>query len=168
MDRESLRHLPVAAILGLALGLAGARAEASPWGFAAETGWITAAADGSPFVFRITPAKMLSDEFSVDGSFYLTPAGDAGMYSGAFVAQYHIRLKNGGISPFLGLGVAHRTSDSDGDTAFLFPIGSSFEVPIGNELSFMGTVSINIHDIELDGEEDAVSAGLTFGINYMP
>jgi hypothetical protein len=56
----------------------------------------------------------------------------------------------------------------DGDTAFMFPLGASFELPVGNELSVVGTMSINIHDLELDGEEDAASAGLTFGINYMP
>ena len=163
-------RLAAAVLGGLVLGCFGVRAEASPWGFAAETGWITAATGGTPFVFRVTPAKMLSDEFSLGGSFYLTPAGDAAMYSGAFLAQYHIRFKGGaGISPFLGLGVGYRQSASDdSDTAFMFPLGTSLALPVGNELSFVGTVSLNIHDIELDGEEDSMSAGLTFGIDYRP
>jgi outer membrane protein W len=91
------------------------------------------------------------------------------MYSGSLLAQYHILLQNAGISPFIGLGIGHRESQTgDGDTAFMFPLGASFALPVGNELSIVGTLSFNIHDIELDGEEDAASAGLTFGINYMP
>jgi hypothetical protein len=160
-----------ATVLGAALALASSAlpAAGSPWGFAAEVGSIVAATGGTPFVFRLTPAKMLSDEFSLGGSFYFTPAGDAQMYSGSFLAQYHIRRDSAGISPFLGLGIVHRRSElDDGDTAFMFPIGTSLEVPVGNELSVVGTLSINIHDLELDRDEDSVSAGFTFGINYMP
>ena len=164
--RALLTLLIAAAIL---LPASGAHAAAGDWGFAAEVGSIVGTAGGTPFVFRLTPAKMLSDEFSLGGSFYLTPAGDAQMYSGSLLAQYHIQLQRTAISPFIGLGIGHRESQTgDGDTAFMFPLGASFELPVGNELSVVGTMSINIHDLELDGEEDAASTGITFGINYMP
>ena len=143
-------------------------AAAAPWGFSAEVGGIVSGAGGNPFVFRLTPAKMLSDEFSLGASFYFTPAGDAQMHSGSFLAQYRIRLQNAGVTPFFGIGVVHRRSVDDSDTAFMFPIGTSIELPVGQELSLMGTLSINIHDIELDGEQDGVSGGVTFGIDYAP
>jgi hypothetical protein len=161
-----------AALLVVALAVAAlavaAPTAAAPWGFSAEVGGVVTGAGGNPFVFRLTPAKMLSDEFSLGGSFYFTPAGDAQMHSGSFLAQYRIRLQNAGLTPFFGIGVCHRRSVDDSDTAFMFPIGTSLEVPVGKELSFMGTLSLNIHDIELDGEQDSVSGGLTFGIDYAP
>jgi len=143
-------------------------AEAAGWGFGAEIGSITAVEGGTPFVFRLTPSKRSSEEFSLGMSFYLTPAGDNKMYSGAFIARFHAKAGRLLLTPFLGAGVVHRRTDTDNDTAIMFPVGATLGYPVGEALFLVGTVSVNLHDLELDGKEDTTSIGLTAGIAYSP
>lgn len=142
---------------------------ASDWGFSWEIGAITATPVGNPFVFRLTADKSYSAEFSLGPSFYLTPYGDNKMYSGSLNAEFHVPVQDFHVSPFLGLGVAHRRTKHDNDTAFLIPMGLSADMPIGQRLYLLGTFGINLHDgIVLDGQKDGSSIGLTVGISYRP
>jgi len=141
---------------------------AAEWGFAAEAGPVLAAKSGTPFVFRLTPYRMMAPEFSLGPSVYVSPAGDALLYTAAVLAQFHARRDGFEVVPFFGIGFAHRRSDNDHDTAFLFPFGASLDLGIDENLFVRGTASVNIHAIELDGENDTASLGLTFGINYLP
>ena len=155
----------------LLLGLLGTPSEAGAegWGFAWEPGAIVATPKGNPFVFRLTVAKDYSEEFSIGPSLYLTPYGDNAMYSGSLNAQFHVALQQFRISPFLGLGVAHRKTEHDDDTALMVPMGLSVDTPVGETLYLVGTFSINLHDgITLEGEKDDASIGLTAGISYNP
>ncbi len=161
-------HAP---ILILLLGLLGApsMAAAEGWGFAWEPGIITATAKGAPFVFRLTVSKYVSEEFSIGPSVYLTPAGEDAMYSGSLNANFRVPLDTIRIAPFLGVGVAHRKTAHDDDTALMFPMGLSVETPVAETIDLVGTVSINLHDgIVLEGEKDDTSVGLTVGISYRP
>ena len=155
----------------LLLGLLGAprNASAENWGFAWEIGAITATPKGDPFVFRLTAARVYSEEFSFGPSLYLTPYGDNAMYSGSLNAAFHVALEDFHLSPFFGVGVAHRTTEDDDDTALLIPMGMSLDRPIGEKLYLVGTFSVNLHNgMELEGEDDGVSIGLTAGISYRP
>jgi opacity protein-like surface antigen len=152
-------------------GLLGApsNAWADGWGFAWELGAITATPKGNPFVFRLSADKSYSEEFSIGPSFYLTPYGDNGMYSGSMNAQFHVALQEVRVSPFLGVGVAHRTTKHDNDTALMVPMGLSVSTPIGEKLYLVGTFGINLHSgITLEGRKDGASVGLTAGIGYGP
>jgi opacity protein-like surface antigen len=143
------------------------KARADDWGFAWEIGAITATPKGNPFVFRLTAIKSYSEEFSLDPSFYLTPYGNNAMYSGSLNAQFHVALQEIHISPFFGLGVAHRKTKHDSDTALMVPMGLSVDRPIGEKLYLIGTFGINLHGgITLEGEKDDASIGLTAGIGY--
>lgn len=158
----------LAALLLVLLG-APSSVAADDWGFGWEPGAIVSTPGGNPFVFRLTIAKDYSDEFTLGPSFYLTPYGDSAMYSGTLNAQFHVALENIRISPFLGLGVAHRKTERDDDTALMVPMGCSVDTPVGETLYLVGTFSINLHDgIELEGEKDDSSIGLTAGISYNP
>lgn len=161
------RHVASFAAAVVWFGIAPA-AHAEGWGFAAEVGAITATVQGSPTVFRITSTKSVSPEFAFGPTVYLTPAGDAQMYSGALIAEFHAPAGRMKIVPFIGIGVAHRRSGDDDSTALMFPLGSCVDFPVGETLSLRGTASFNIHNIELEGEKDTVSLGLTAGINYRP
>jgi len=142
---------------------------AEGWGFGWEPGVILSTPGGNPFVFRLTIDRDYSDEFSIGPSLYLTPYGDSAMYSGTLNAQFHVALERIRISPFLGLGVAHRKTEQDDDTALMVPMGCSVDTPVGETLYLVGTLSINLHDgITLDGEKDDSSVGLTAGISYNP
>lgn len=155
----------------LLLGLPGAPSEAwaDDWGFAWEIGAITATPTGDPFVFRLTAAKTYSDEFSLGPSFYLTPYGDNAMYSGSVNAEFHVQLQELRVSPFFGLGLAHRKTKIDDDTALMIPMGLSLDMPIGENLYLLGTGAILLHDgITLEGDKDGASTGLTAGIRYSP
>ncbi len=165
--RRKFAAAAAAVVAGTCLGMA-PPAHAGDWGFAAEAGPILAAASGTPFVFRLTPYNMLAPEFSLGPTAYISPAGDALMYATAFLAQFHAEWRSFAVVPFLGIGVAHRRSENDNSTAVWFPLGSSFDVPVGERLFVRATLSGNIHSIELDGEDDNLSLGLTFGINYKP
>lgn len=139
------------------------------WGFAWEIGAITATPKGNPFVFRLTADKSYSEEFSLGPSLYLTPYGDNAMYSGTLNAQFHVGVDKLHISPFLGIGVAHRKTKHDNDTALMVPMGLSVDTPIGERLSLVGTFGINLHGgITLEGKKDGASIGLTAGISYNP
>ena len=155
----------VAAIAGFGFATP---AHAEGWGFAAEVGAITATAVGSPTVFRITSTKTVSPEFAFGPTFYLTPLGDDQMYSGALMAEFVAPARRVKIVPFIGIGLAHRRSENGDSTALMFPLGSSVDYPVGKTLSLRGTASFNIHNIELEGEDDNLSLGLTAGINYRP
>jgi hypothetical protein len=159
---------PFFALLFLCLALP-PQARASDWGMGWEVGAITATPKGNPFVFRITVAKKYSEEFSLGPSFFLTPYGDNAMYSGSLNSQFHVQMQRLRISPFIGIGVAYRTIENDNDTALMFPMGASVDVPVGEKLYLVGTASVNLHGgITLDGEEDNASLGLTAGISYSP
>lgn len=154
-------------LLGLLSAPAPAAAEG--WGFGWEPGAIVATPKGNPFVFRLTVAKDYSNEFSIGPSLYLTPYGDNAMYSGTLNAQFHVAFEKVRISPFLGIGVAHRKTEHDNDTALMVPMGLSVDTPVGETLYLVGTFSINLHDgITLEGEKDDSSIGLTAGISYNP
>lgn len=160
------------AICGLALGFltVAQGASAQGWGFAWELGAITATPKGNPFVFRLTAERYFSEEFSLGPSLYLTPSGDDAMYSGTVNAAFHVALRNSiHISPFFGLGVAHRRTEDDDDTALMVPMGLSVDKPIGERLYLVGTFSINLHNgLKLEGEEDDTSLGITAGLRYSP
>ena len=143
---------------------------ASDWGFAWEIGAITATPKGNPFVFRLTTAKSYSKEFSLGPSFFLTPYGDNKMYSGSLNAMFHFSLREDLlVSPFLGVGAVRRETANDNDGALVFPMGASLEKRAGERLYLVGTISFNLHGgIELEGEEDGASIGLTAGISYSP
>jgi len=143
-------------------------AHAESWGFSSEIGAITSTVQGTPAVFRITTAKVISPEFSAGPTFYVTPAGDAQMYSGAFIAEFHALVRRLTVAPFIGMGLAHRRSKNDSSTALMFPLGSSVDFPVGEKLFLRGTMSFNIHNIDLEGEKDDLSVGLTAGISYRP
>ena len=156
-------------VLLLGLISAPSKARTGDWGFAWEIGAITATPKGNPFVFRLTADKSYSEEFSIGPSFYLTPSGDNKMYSGTMNAQFHVALEKSHISPFFGLGVAHRRTKHDNDTALMVPMGISADTPIGEKLYLVGTFGINLHSgITLEGEKDSSSIGLTAGISYNP
>jgi len=160
-------RLAAAATLAAAVG-SGATARAGEWGFAAEAGPVVAAAGGTPFVFRLTPYNMRAPEFSLGPTAYISPAGDALLFGTAALAQFHAEWRSFAVVPFIGVGVAHRRSEDDNATAVWFPLGSSLDFPVGDRLFLRGTASANIHSIELEGEDDNLSLGLTFGINYRP
>jgi opacity protein-like surface antigen len=169
--RREVRAMAFVSCVLLSLGLLGApsQSRADDWGFAWELGAITATPIGNPFVFRISAAKYYAEEFSLGPSFYLTPYGDNAMYSGSLNAQFHVPVEEFRVSPFLGLGVAHRKSKHDDDTALWIPMGLSVDRPVGERLYLIGTFGINMHGgIALEGQKDDVSIGLTAGISYSP
>lgn len=143
---------------------------ASDWGFSWEIGAITAAAQGTPFVFRLTTDRSYSEEFSLGPSLYLSPYGDNRMYSGSLNAEFHFALPNDmRLSPFLGAGVVQRKTDDDSDSALFFPMGASIDKRAGERLYLIGTVSFNLHGgIQLEGKKDDATVGLSVGIGYNP
>lgn len=156
-------------VIPLVLLGAPAEAGAKAWGFAWEPGVIIATPKGDPFVFRLTAAYDYSKEFSVGPSFYLSPSGDNAMYSGTLNAQFHVGIQKIRISPFLGIGLVHRKTKHDDDTALMVPTGLSVDYPIGETLYLVGTFGVNLHDgIELEDKVDDASIGLTAGISYNP
>jgi hypothetical protein len=161
----------LAPVFVLLLGLLGAPsgARADDWGFGWELGAITATPKGNPFVFLLTAARNFSEEFSLGPSVYVTPYGENGMYSGTVNAQFHVPLQKLRLSPFVGVGLAHRRTKHDSDTATMVPMGVTLDTPVGEKLFLAGTLGINLHGgIKLEGEKDGASLGLTVGIRYSP
>jgi hypothetical protein len=141
---------------------------AQGWGFAAEIGSVFATAGDAAFVFRLTPARALSTEFSLAGSFYLTPSGDTTVNGGALLAQFHVPVRTLRVTPFLGFGGIRTRTPAGSDTAVWFPLGGSLDYRVGQELFLVGTLSINLHAIEIASRKDDSSIGLTAGIRYHP